>query len=117
MSTNKNLTKKLAQAALLAALAYVGFQFFRIDIPVGTERTAFHFGNAFVVLAALLLFPFAQLIESSLKLPYLMPGAGTVLLLAAGTVLLSALVAALSSVVAAFRLSRIDPGIALREGN
>ena len=47
-------------------------------------------------LAALLLFPFAQLIESSLKLPYLMPGAGTVLLLAAGTVLLSALVAALS---------------------
>ena len=68
-------------------------------------------------LAALLLFPFAQLIESSLKLPYLMPGAGTVLLLAAGTVLLSALVAALSSVIAARRLSRVDPGIALREGN
>ena len=57
MSTNGNVTKKLAQAALLAALAYVGFQFFRIDIPVGTERTAFHFGNAFVVLAALLLGP------------------------------------------------------------
>jgi uncharacterized membrane protein len=56
MSTNTNV-KKLAQAALLAALAYVGFQFFRIDIPVGTERTAFHFGNAFVVLAALLLGP------------------------------------------------------------
>ena len=68
-------------------------------------------------LAALLLFPFAQLIESALKLPYLIPQTGTVLLLGAGTVLLSALVAALSSVVAAFRLSRIDPGIALREGN
>ena len=68
-------------------------------------------------LAALLLFPFAQLIESALKLPYLMPQAGTVLLLAAGTILLSALVAALSSVMAADRLSRVDPGITLREGN
>ena len=68
-------------------------------------------------LAALLLFPFAQLIESALKLPYLMPRAGTVLLLAAGTILLSALVAALSSVMAARRLSRVDPGITLREGN
>ena len=68
-------------------------------------------------LAALLLFPFAQLIESALKLPYLMPRAGTVLLLAAGTVLLSMAVAALSSVMAAYRLSRIDPGTALREGN
>ena len=68
-------------------------------------------------LAALLLFPFAQLIESTLKLPYLMPQAGTVLLLAAGTILLSAPVAALSSVMAARRLSRVDPGITLREGN
>ena len=68
-------------------------------------------------LAALLLFPFAQLIESALKLPYLMPQVGTVLLLAAGTILLSALVAALSSVMAAHRLSRVDPGITLREGN
>jgi putative ABC transport system permease protein len=67
--------------------------------------------------AALLLFPFAQLIESSLKLPYLMPDAGRVLLLAAGTVLLSVAVAAFSSGIAAYRLSRVDPGTALREGN
>lgn len=37
------------------ALAYIGFQFLRIDIPVGTERTALHLGNAFVVLGSLLL--------------------------------------------------------------
>lgn len=49
-----NLTK-LAQASLLAALCYIGFAFFKIDIPVGTESTAFHFGNVFCVLAALLL--------------------------------------------------------------
>ncbi len=47
--------KKLAQAGLLAALCYIGFTFFKIDIPVGTEKTAFHFGNVFCVLAALLL--------------------------------------------------------------
>ncbi len=46
---------KLAQAGLLAALCYVGFAFFKIDIPVGTEKTAFHLGNVFCVLAALLL--------------------------------------------------------------
>ena len=61
--------------------------------------------------------PFAQLIESALNLPYLTPKPGTILLLAAGTVLLSAAVAAFSSVIAAYRLSRVDPGAALREGN
>ena len=70
-----------------------------------------------VGLAAVLLFPFAQLIESALKLPYLMPETGKILLLAAATVLLSVAVAALSSVLAAYRLSRVDPGAALREGN
>ena len=40
---------------MIAALAYVGFQFLRIDIPVGTERTAIHLGNTMVVLGALLL--------------------------------------------------------------
>lgn len=45
----------LAQAALCAALCYIGFAFFKIDIPVGTEKTAFHFGNVFCVLAALLI--------------------------------------------------------------
>lgn len=47
--------KRLAQAGLLAALCYIGFAFFKIDIPVGPEKTAFHFGNVFCVLAALLL--------------------------------------------------------------
>lgn len=51
---NTALIKKLTQAALCAALCYLGFTFFRIDIPVGTEKTAFHLGNVFCVLAALL---------------------------------------------------------------
>ena len=47
--------KKLALAGLMAALCYIGFAIFKIDIPVGTEKTAFHLGNVFCVLAALLL--------------------------------------------------------------
>lgn len=47
-------TRTLTVSALLAALCYIGFALFKIDIPVGTEKTAFHFGNVFCVLAALL---------------------------------------------------------------
>lgn len=46
---------KLAQAGLMAALCYISFAFLKIDIPVGPEKTAFHFGNVFCVLGALLL--------------------------------------------------------------
>lgn len=53
--TKKLEAKAMAQAALCAALCYIGFTFFKIDIPVGTEKTAFHLGNVFCVLAALLI--------------------------------------------------------------
>ena len=49
------LTRKVVIAALMAAMCYIGFSFFRIDIPVGSEKTAFHLGNVFCVLAALLI--------------------------------------------------------------
>ena len=52
---NNPSTRKIVFAALMAALCYIGFAFFRIDIPVGSEKTAFHLGNVFCVLAALLL--------------------------------------------------------------
>lgn len=48
-------TKTLTMAAMFAALCYIGFAFFRIDIPVGSEKTAFHLGNVFCVLGALFL--------------------------------------------------------------
>lgn len=54
----KNLkTMKLMQTALLAALCFVSFTFFQIKIPVpgGGDATSLHIGNAFCVLAALLL--------------------------------------------------------------
>ena len=69
-----------------------------------------------VALAALFIFPFTTLIESSLALPYLAPAPGRVLLLALATILATLLIGALASAWAACRLSRSDPGNALREG-
>ena len=47
---------KLVLKALMAALCYVAFTFLKIPIPTpGGDTTALHIGNAFCVLAALLL--------------------------------------------------------------
>ncbi len=74
-------------------------------------------GTAGVLLAAVGIFSFSTLIENNLGLPYLIPSVPTILMLAAGTVLLSAGVSAAAGAAAARRLSRTDPGTALREGN
>ena len=55
LESRKTDVRTLALASLFAALCYIGFSFFKIDIPVGTEKTAFHLGNVFCVLAALFL--------------------------------------------------------------
>ena len=48
--------KKLSQTALLSALCFVSFTYLQIKIPVpGGDATSLHIGNAFCVLAALLL--------------------------------------------------------------
>ena len=49
--------KKLTQTALLAALCFVSFTYLQIKIPMpgGGDATSLHIGNAFCVLAALLL--------------------------------------------------------------
>ena len=55
MRKNNEALRKLCMAALFAALCYIGFTYCKIDIPVGAEKTAFHLGNVFCVLAALFL--------------------------------------------------------------
>ena len=54
MKNNKTLI--ITQTALLAALCFVTFTFLQIKIPVpGGDATSIHFGNVFLVLAALLI--------------------------------------------------------------
>lgn len=69
-----------------------------------------------VALAALVAFPFTDLIRTRLGLPYLLPDIGTIAALMLGAVLLSVLAGALSSALAGRKLSRIDAGLVLREG-
>lgn len=56
MKNRNSKLLKIAQTALFAALCFVSFTFLQIKIPVpGGDATSLHIGNAFCVLAALLL--------------------------------------------------------------
>ena len=56
MNTQNSTITRLAETALMAALCYVSFTFLQIKIPVpGGDATSIHIGNAFCVLAALLI--------------------------------------------------------------
>ncbi|MBQ3374455.1 MAG: ABC transporter permease [Oscillospiraceae bacterium] len=70
-----------------------------------------------VLLASLIVFPFTTLIETKLGLPYLRPAMSSVLLLGLGSLTATVIIGAVASTWASFRLSRVDPGIVLREGN
>ena len=67
-----------------------------------------------VSLAALGLFPFTRLIEKSLGLPYLTPDVPVILLAALLTLAGTVLVGSMASIWSAARLSKVDPGCALR---
>ena len=69
-----------------------------------------------VTLGAVLVFPFTTLIETSLKLPYLSPAPGTVILYAVFAVTVTVLAGCMAGTRTASRLSRVDPGTTLREG-
>ncbi|MBR1811056.1 MAG: FtsX-like permease family protein [Clostridia bacterium] len=70
-----------------------------------------------ILLGTAVVFPFSNLIESKLGLPFLLPGTGDILLLAALTLAVSVLVGAAAASYAAVKLSRVDTGLILREGN
>ncbi len=70
-------------------------------------------GTAF---GAILVFPFTTLIETSLKLPYLTPDAGSIVLYACFAMMITVLAGCAAGSRTASRLSRVDPGTTLREG-
>ena len=68
-----------------------------------------------IVLAAAAVFPFTTLIETSLKLPYLAPPVGKLLLLGVLTLAATAAVGSMASARSARYLAKADPGKVLRE--
>ncbi|MBN7574360.1 riboflavin transporter [Clostridium sp. 2-1] len=55
MENKNSRIVKVIQTGVLAALCFVSFTFLSIKIPVGEDAVSLHIGNAFCVLAALLL--------------------------------------------------------------
>ena len=69
-----------------------------------------------IALGAVLVFPFTTLIETSLKMPYLAPAPGAILLVGLLTLTVTLAAGAAASLRTAAKLSRTDPGTTLREG-
>ena len=72
-------------------------------------------GLSGILLASVIVFPFTTLIETNLKLPYLTPSVPVCFLTGILTLVVTAAAGSLSSVRAAFRLAKVDPGTVLRE--
>ena len=70
-----------------------------------------------ILAAAAVVFPFTPLIETGIGLPYLRPPLSKIAALAAAGLAATVLVGSAASSWASFRLSRVDPGVVLREGN
>ena len=54
---SKNHTINLAVTGLMGALVFVATYFFKIEIPVGGDRTMIGFANVFCILSGMLLGP------------------------------------------------------------
>lgn len=68
------------------------------------------------ITGAVLVLSFSSLIESQLGLPFLVPSFGQILLTAVVSILVSMLAGSLSSIVASYKISRMDTALILREG-
>ena len=69
-----------------------------------------------LLVSLLIILPFDNLIRMKLALPYLLPDASRIILLAVISMLVSVAAGALTSAVSAYRVSRQDTALALKEG-
>lgn len=58
LQTKNNTVVNLALTGLMGALVYVATMFFKVEIPVGADRTMIGFANVFCVFSGLILGPF-----------------------------------------------------------
>ncbi len=68
-----------------------------------------------IILAALIVFPFSAVIEAMLGLPFLVPSFGQTVAYMTVSLLLSIITGPLSAAYSAYRLSRVDTGLIMRE--
>ena len=80
------------------------------------EPEALSGGAAGVLMGLLVVIPFSGLIETGLKLPFLLPGIRETGWLAFAAMAVICLAGPAASAYAVLRLSRVDPATILREG-
>ena len=68
-----------------------------------------------IALASLVVFPFSSMIEANLGLPFLLPDASEILLYIIMSLVIAVIIGPLASAYSAFKLSRVDTGMILRE--
>lgn len=74
-------------------------------------------GAAGTLASALIVLPFHVYIGDRMEMPYLMPGAGALIVTALLTILLSLLICPASSYLVAYRISRGETILTMKEGN
>lgn len=70
-----------------------------------------------ILLASICIIPFHNVIKNAFGLPFLLPNVGIIVLLMIGTLLFSVLCGCFTSSFAAHKISSVDTGIIIREGN
>lgn len=70
-----------------------------------------------IVIGCIAILPFGSLIETQLGLPFLLPGTTWIAALACISLIASTVAGSLACAVAGWRISRMDTGLILREGN
>ena len=102
-----------------AVLRTIGFSRKRLGGLILSETAVICLSGAFtgILLTALTVFPFGKLIETKTGLPYLSPDILHVLVYALAAFAAVMLTGPLASAYSAYRLSRVDTGRILREGD
>ena len=70
-----------------------------------------------IALGVMMIIPFQSSLEEKLALPFLISGPGRIALLALITLVVSLITGCLTSIVSVLKISKIDTGVILREGN
>lgn len=70
-----------------------------------------------IALGVMLIIPFQSSLEEKLALPFLISGPGKIALLALITLFVSLITGCLTSIASVLKISKIDTGVILREGN
>ena len=102
-----------------AVLRTIGFSGKRLGGLILSETVLICLSGTFVgiLLTALTVFPFGRLIETKTGLPYLSPGILHILIYALAAFAAVMITGPLASAFSAYRLSRVDTGSILREGD